>query len=88
LSDRFGGVSMDIIQAPICLEQDSAIDLIVLSCGTEGFSRGRRITTAIIERTSPADPRAVSKKENSCAVDIRPKPSAILFDTDNEARSI
>src|ERR1035437_8540624 len=40
-----------------------------------------------MERTSPEDPRAIAMKESSSFVVERSKPSATLFEMDNEARS-
>jgi hypothetical protein len=83
-----GDLSIDIIQAPICFEQDSAKVLMVLSSTEKSCKAGLRRTIATMDLTSPAEPRAVSKKASNSAVDIRSKPSAILFETESAARSI
>ena len=54
----------------------------------KGVKRGPLITIATMDSTSPAEPRAVSKKESNSAVDIRSNPSAMLLETDSAARSI
>jgi hypothetical protein len=47
-----------------------------------------RSVTLSIERTSPADPRAMYRKARSSLVVPRSNPSAILLETESAARSI
>jgi hypothetical protein len=45
-------------------------------CEACARSFGRSLTTAIMERTSPAEPRAMARNESSSLLVTRSKPSA------------
>ena len=45
------------------------------------------LDAAIIDRTSPEEPRAIAMNESSSLVVERSNPSAMLFDTESAARS-
>jgi hypothetical protein len=49
---------------------------------------GKRSSRKSIDRTSPAEPRAIWRKVRISCVVPRSKPSAILLETETAARSI
>src|SRR5258708_2559585 len=78
---------MVLSQAPNCLVQFSATVRISCSSAACGRTSARRMMSPTIDLTSPADPRAITRKLLSSAEVRRSKPSAMLLETERVARS-
>jgi hypothetical protein len=82
-----GEPSTEATHAVSCRAHDAAALRIPASASVNRLSLGRDRTTASIERTSPAEPRAMARKLRSSLVVTRPNPSAMLFETESATRS-